>query len=118
VCKPLLTPCNKQQSGAARPMRGLLRVRCLKLPPVTSAVLPLRSKSWLSWNIKLDRLAHVDIVSGKYFRMRSSAVRACASMPSRREMRAVAGARALLASRLARCQVSGLRNLCTERPAE
>src|SRR6202043_3948519 len=55
---------------------------------------------------------------GAYLAMRTSLVRACASMPSSREMRAATGAITLQASRLMRCQVRGLRNLCTERPAE
>src|SRR5581483_2640199 len=54
----------------------------------------------------------------KYFFIRASAVRACASMPSSREIRAVTGASVLQASRSARCQVNGFRNLCTESPAE
>jgi hypothetical protein len=38
-------------------------------------------------------------------------------MPSRRAMRAATGATCRFACRLMRCQVSGFRNLCTERPA-
>ncbi len=53
---------------------------------------------------------------GKYLRRRASAVRACASMPSSREMRAVTAATWRQASRAIRCVVTTFRNLCTERP--
>src|SRR5205085_9519267 len=55
---------------------------------------------------------------GMYFASRMSAVRACASMPSCREMRAVTAAISRVASRDMRCQVTVLMNLPTERPPE
>src|SRR5688572_26782706 len=67
----------------------------------------------------MDFRVHVSNLScGKYFESRASAVRACASMPSRREMRAVTGATSRFAARVMRCQVTVLMNLCTERPPE
>ena len=56
------------------------------------------------------------LMPGKYLRRRASAVRACASMPSSREMRAVTAATWRQASRAIRCVVTTFRNLCTERP--
>jgi hypothetical protein len=50
--------------------------------------------------------------------MRASLVRAWASMPSSREIRAETGAMRSQAARSIRCQVSGFKNLCTESPAE
>src|SRR5688572_4668555 len=55
---------------------------------------------------------------GKYFARRSSAVRACASIPSSREIRAVTCAMSRFASRDMRCHVTVLMNLCTDRPPE
>ncbi len=55
---------------------------------------------------------------GKYLAKRSSAVRAWASMPSKREMRAVTSPMSAAASRVMRCQVKVFKNLCTDKPPE
>ncbi len=59
------------------------------------------------------RLAEVEARIRKKRARRMSADRACASIPSAREMRAVASATSREPSRVMRCQDSGLRNLCT-----
>ena len=92
-----------------------------ELPPVTSATRPLRSNSCAidAARQALDRHAAVEaLAAGNISCSRSSAVRACASMPSSREMRAVTCADLAAASRVMRCQVSVLMNLCTDRPPE
>jgi len=54
--------------------------------------------------------------SGKNLAIRISAVRAWPSIPSRREMRAVASASGRIPSRVARCQVTVFMNLATDSP--
>ena len=61
-----------------------------ELAPVTRATRPPRSKRGRCHDSM--RAPSSKRSSGKYFASRSSAVRACASIPSSREMRAVAGA--------------------------
>ena len=56
--------------------------------------------------------------SGKYLASRMSAVRAWASIPSSRDMRAVDVANGLAPSLVARCQVTSFMNLWTDRPPE
>ncbi len=92
--------------------RGLGRASSLHRA-TPSRRLPLQSST-----LNLTGCRRSKVSPGKYLASRSSAVRACASMPSRREMRAVAKPMSRAASRVIFCQVKVLRNLCTDSPPE
>ena len=110
-----MQPARAQQRRRARAMPSSGIVRRLRKIDVRATVPAMSRCPSLtpSTGLPLSRL-----VPGKYLSRRTSAERACASMPSVREMRAVASATSFEPSRVMRCHDSGFRNLCTERPAE